>query len=215
TGRSEFDGFDPFTGAHVDTLDNSHNRLAAGRIWAGFGTDDSFWRGQVAGTLLGSSNKNYVDDLQQNRTRGTRRVLSAQLERRFVVGPLANRLIVAGETERESFHARDTAFGGFTNQDRSRRRESITAEWRAEAGPVIGNVAVRRDMFNRFRDATSLRASLLGQLGGGFSVSGAYSEGIAQPSFFDLYGFFPSFYVGNPDLKPESSRGFELSLRYR
>ncbi|HKX91809.1 MAG TPA: TonB-dependent receptor plug domain-containing protein, partial [Sphingomicrobium sp.] len=27
TGRSQFDGFDPFTGAHTDTLDSSRNRL--------------------------------------------------------------------------------------------------------------------------------------------------------------------------------------------
>src|SRR5206468_8332341 len=29
------------------------------------------------------------------------------------------------------------------------------------------------------------------------------------------YGFFPNNFLGNPSLKPESSRGFELSLRYR
>jgi vitamin B12 transporter len=215
TGRAQFDGFDPFTGAHTDTLDSSRNRLTAGRIWASLGNDDSPWRGQVSGTLLGSSNKNYLDQAQQNRTRGTRRIAAAQLERRLVTGALTHRLIVAAETERETFHARDTAFGGFTNQDRSRRHESLTAEWRAEADGVHGDVAVRRDRFNRFRDSTSLRASLLGQLGGGFALAGAYAEGIAQPTFFDLYGFFPGLYVGNPDLKPESSRGFELSLRYR
>ena len=32
SGRSEFDGFDFLTGAHIDTLDNSRNRLAAGRL---------------------------------------------------------------------------------------------------------------------------------------------------------------------------------------
>ena len=128
---------------------------------------------------------------------------------------MAHRLIVAGETERETFHARDTAFGGFTTQDRTRSHESITAEWRGDAKWIAGDVAVRRDMFNRFRDATSLRASLLGQLGGGFSIAGSYAEGIAQPTFFDLYGFFPGNFVGNPDLRPESSRGFEVALRYR
>jgi len=56
---------------------------------------------------------------------------------------------------------------------------------------------------------------MIGQLGGGFSLAGSYAEGIAQPTFFDLYGFFPGNFVGNPDLKPESSRGIELSLRYR
>jgi vitamin B12 transporter len=70
-------------------------------------------------------------------------------------------------------------------------------------------------MFNRFKDATSARASLLADVGGGFALSAAYAEGIAQPTFFDLYGFFPGNFVGNPSLKPESSRGFEVGARYR
>jgi len=126
-----------------------------------------------------------------------------------------NRLIAAADAERETFHARDTAFGGFTDQDRTRRRESVTAEWRADSKPIVADVAVRHDSFNRFKDATTIRASLLGHLGAGFSIAGSYAEGIAQPTFFDLYGFFPGNFVGNPDLKPESSRGFEVSLRYR
>jgi vitamin B12 transporter len=52
-------------------------------------------------------------------------------------------------------------------------------------------------------------------VGAGFSVAVSYSEGIAPPTFFDLFGFFPGSFVGNPSLKPESSRGFEGSLRYR
>ena len=215
TGRDEFDGFDPLTGAHIDTLDNSRNRLEAGRVWAAIGDHSSPWTAQVAGTLLGSSNKNYLADVELNRTRGTRANLLVQLERRFAIGPITQRLILAADAERETFHARDTAFGGFTDQDRSRSRESITGEWRADAKPISADVAVRHDSFNRFKDATTVRASLLGQLGGGFSLAGSYAEGIAQPTFFDLYGFFPGNFVGNPNLKPESSRGFELSLRYR
>ncbi len=214
-GRSEFDGFDLFTGAHADTLDNSRNRLEAGRIWAAIGNEQSPWRAEVAGSLLGSSNKNFLADAEQNRTRGTRRNLSVQLDRRFTTGSVTHRLILAADTEHETFHARDTAFGGFTDQDRARNHDSVSAEWRADARQVTGDVAVRRDMFNRFKDATSIRASLLGQLGGGFSLAGSYAEGIAQPTFFDLYGFFPGNFVGNPELKPESSRGFEASLRYR
>ena len=213
--RSEFDGFDFFTGAHTDTLDSSRNRLQAGRIWASIGSDSSAWRARIAGTMVGSSNKNYLDEAEQNRTRGNRRNLSAQLERRFETGAIEHRLIVVADTEREKFHARDTAFGGFTNQDRARRHDSLTGEWRANATSVVADLAVRRDFFNRFKDSTSLRASLLGKLGGGFSLAGGYAEGIAQPTFYDLYGFFPGSFVGNPSLKPESSRGFELSLRYQ
>jgi vitamin B12 transporter len=214
TGRDEFDGFDPFTGAHVDTLDNSRNRLGAGRIWVNIGNDKSPWRAEIAGSLLRSSNKNYVADDEQNRTWGARNNVSAQIERRFATGSISHRLIVAADAEHETFHARDKQ-GGFTDQDRTRDHQSVTAEWRADARQVTADVAVRRDMFSRFKDATSVRASVQVQLGGGLSVAGSYAEGIAQPTFFDLYGFFPGSFVGNPNLKPESSRGFEPSLRYR
>ena len=213
-GRDEFDGFDPFTGAHVDTLDNSRNRLTAGRVWASAGSETSSWRAQAAATLLGSSNENYVADAPLNETRGTRRNLSAQLQHRLGTGAVTHLFILAADTEPETFHARDNS-GGFSNQDRTRNHDSLTAEWRADAKPLTADVAVRRDIFSRFKDATSIRASLLGQLGGGFSLAGSYAEGIAQPTFFDLYGFFPGTFVGNPSLKPESSRGFEVSLRYR
>lgn len=214
-GHTEFDGFDPVTFLHADTLDNSRNRLRAGRVWAKWGDESSAWSAEIAGTLLGSSNRNFLADDEINRTSGTRREVGAQVERRFVTGPVTHRLIAAAEHERETFHARDTIFGGFSDQDRSRRHESMTGEWRADAGPVAGDLAIRRDWFNRFKDATSVRASLLARIGGGFSVAGSYGEGIAQPTFFDLYGFFPSNFLGNPSLRPESSRGFEASIRFR
>ena len=215
TGRSDFDGFDPLTFAHEDTLDNSRNRLVAGRLWARAGNSQSPWSAEIAASILGSSNRNFLADAEQNRTRGGRRNISAQVERRFSTGPVTNRLIAAADLERETFHARDTIYGGFSDQDRNRLHEALTVEWRAETKVITGDIAVRRDMFNRFKDATSARASLLAAIGGGFSLAGSYGEGIAQPTFFDLYGFFPNNFLGNPSLRPESSRGFEVSVRYR
>lgn len=216
SGKSEFDGYalnPPFE--HTDTLDNSRNRLVAGRLWAEFGDDSSPWTGHVSASLLGSSNRNFLGDEALNRTSGTRRTTDAQVERRFSTGAVTHRLILAAEDEREAFHARDTIYGGFTDQDRTRNHDSLTAEWRASSALFTGDVAVRRDMFNRFKDGTSFRASVLGNIGGGFALTGSYAQGIAQPTFFDLYGFFPGNFVGNPSLKPESSRGFEVGARYR
>ena len=215
TGRSEFDGFDPVTFAHTETLDSTRNALTAGRAWADVGDSDGPWSGQISASLLGSSNRNYLADAQINRTRGTRRNVTVQLEHRFSAGAIANTLVAAAGTERETFNARDTIYGGLSDQDRSRQHRSLTFEWRGETKQLSGDVAIRRDAFNRFRDTTALRASLLARLGRGFALAGSYSEGIAQPTFFDLYGFFPNDFLGNPSLKPESSRGFEGSLRYR
>lgn len=215
TGMSQFDGYDPVTFEHADTLDNSRNRLEAGRIWAEFGGETSPWSGNLGVSVLRSSNRNFLASEPLNRTSGTRSNLEAQLERGFSTGPIHHRLIVAADAEHETFRARDTVYGGLTDQDRSRDHNSLTAEWRATASAFTGDFAIRRDMFNRFKDATSLRASLLGQLGGGFALTASYAEGISQPTFFDLYGFFPGNFAGNPLLKPESSRGFEAGMRYR
>lgn len=209
-GKSEFDGLDPATFAHADTLDETHNKLSAGRLVAEVGRREKIY-GVAYASLLGSSNRNEVGDQPVNRTEGKRRTFGLEGGQHFG----KHLLIAAVESEREEFKARDTAFGGFTNQDRSRKHQSIVAEWRAtDLGPVSADLAVRQDFFSRFKDATTYRAAAEVDLGSGVSIAGNYGEGIAQPSFFDLYGFFPGSFVGNPDLKPESSRGGDISLRY-
>ena len=210
-GKSEFDGFDPVTFAHADTLDETHNKLTAGRLFAEVGTREKSY-GVASASLLGSSNRNDVGDRAGQSDRGQRGGrFGVEGGHRFG----KHQLIAALESEREEFEARDTAFGGFTNQDRSRKHQSITAEWRAtDLGPVSADLAVRQDFFSRFKDATTYRAAVKVDLGSGVSIAGNYGEGIAQPSFFDLYGFFPGSFVGNPDLKPESSQGGDISLRY-
>jgi vitamin B12 transporter len=215
TGRSEFDGSDPVTFVHADTLDSSKDRLSAGRVWFSAGNSENGLSGTVATSLLGSSNRNFLAAEEINRTSGDRWTASAQAQYRFSTGALRHTAIVALDHDRESFHARDTIYFGASNQDRHRSHDAVTTEWRSELAPVVVDVAVRRDIFSAFKDATTVRGSLLLSLGGGFSASGSYSEGIAQPTFFDLYGFFPGDFFGNPSLKPESSRGFEASLRYR
>jgi len=214
SGRSEFDGFDSITFLHADTLDSSRNRLSAVRSWVEAGQATSAWSARIGASFLSSRNRNFLAGDEINRTSGRRVALDAQIQHRLTTGSVEHRIILALDREREEFKASDTNFGGATNQDRDRGHSALTAEWRADAGPIAADFAVRRDAFNRFKDATTLRASLLAKVGGGFSVAGSYGEGIAQPTFFDLYGFFPGSFVGNPSLKPESSRGFEASLRY-
>jgi vitamin B12 transporter len=204
-GKSEFDGFNGFF-VHDDTLDLSRNRMAAVRIFAEYGRRDATYANASA-SLLGSSNRNYLDDTFLNSTTAHRRTLSLEAGHR--IGK--HLLIAAVDSERETFEAR----GNNPNQNQSRHHESLTLEWRAtDIGPLSGGVAVRHDIFSRFRDATTFRASLKVNAGHGLSIGASYGEGIAQPTFFDLFGFNPGQFVGNPGLKAESSRGGEVSLRY-
>lgn len=212
--RNQYDGTDLVTFRRADTLDTTRNRLTAGRLWARFGSSAGL-SGIVGASLLGSSNRNLLAGDELNRTRGRRRTADAQLEYSFATGAVAHTAIVALDHDRERFEGRDILFGGASNQDRTRSHHAITGEWRSEVRGAVVDMAVRRDSFSAFGDATTLRASALVSLGGGFAAAASYGEGIAQPTFFDLYGFFPGNFVGNEALKPESSRGVEASLRYR
>ncbi len=209
--RSEFDGLSPTTFTRDDTLDQTHNQLAAGRLYATIGDREQRFA-TVSGSLLGSTNRNVLGDDPINRTHATRRTLAFEAGQRFG----KHHLIAAIEGERETFVTRDTLYAGATNQQRARNHQSLTVEWKmSEIGPISTQVAVRHDIFSTFKDATTFRAAALVRLGSGFFFSATYGQGIAQPSFFDLYGFFPGNFFGNPDLTPEKSRGGEASLRYR
>ncbi|HMC92803.1 MAG TPA: TonB-dependent receptor, partial [Allosphingosinicella sp.] len=96
-----------------------------------------------------------------------------------------------------------------------RRLDAVVGEWKADwTGFLSTDLAVRHDSFSVFKDATTVRAAAVASLGGGFRIHAAYGEGIAQPTFYDLYGFFPGSFRGNPGLSPERSEGWEAGLRW-
>ena len=210
--RSDFDGYDPATYRRADTDEASRNRLAAARLGARF--EEHGWNLSGGVSRLGSRNRNLAGGIEQNRTAGRRDVASLEAGRSYTLGGVTQRLTLAAERTRERFKADDEVFGGFTAQDRRRGQSALTAEWKGAVGPLRLNAALRRDQYSEFKDATTARVGALVELGRGWQIAGNWGEGIAQPSFFDLYGFFPGSFVGNPALTPEKSRGGELSLRH-
>lgn len=214
--KSEFDGFDPVTFLHADTLDLTRNRMLAGRTWlkASWGSDQS-WSLNLDASLLGSRNRNFLADQPLNQTYGRRFTTSAQLAKSFTVAGTEQHVIAATEYQREHFRARDQEFFGLTDQNRSRDQVAFIGEWRADWSKLLSSdVAVRHDRFSDFKDATTLRASLLFRPSPDWAIHAAYGEGIAQPTFYDLFGFFPGFFTGNPNLKPESGNNWEAGVRW-
>ena len=209
-GESEYDGFDPFTFRRADTFDSTRNRIGAARVWASAAWDD--WSARAEASYLDSANRNRLAGAPLNSTFGDRLTLGAQLSRRLG----GHQLIAAVERQNEGFRARDTAFFGATEQDRERALTALVGEWRAQwTGSLITDVAVRHDDFSAFADSTTFRAALLVRPAPAWTLYAAYGEGIAQPTFFDLFGFFPGSFAGNPDLRPERMRGWEAGARWR
>lgn len=209
-GRSDYDGFDPATFMRADTLDATDNRLWAVRGFAE--ADAGGFALSMDGSLLDSANRNRLGSEPLNSTFGRRFTLGGQASRSFGGHSLA----AAAEYQGEDFSARDTQYFGGTDQDRSREAAALAGQWRARwSEAFVTDLAVRRDGFSDYSDATTFRASALFRPLPAVTLHAAYGEGIAQPSFYDLYGFFPGSFVGNPALRPERSRGWEVGLRWQ
>lgn len=211
-GYSKFDGNDPVTFAPSQDVSTRFG-IAAGRAWATFGSGPEGLSGSLSASLFDARNHNLFKGEETSSATGVRRMVSADARYGFSTGAVKHELVVAANYENESFSTLDKVFG-INSKGQRRIHEALTSEWKGEASGVTADVAVRHDFFSQFKDATTLRASLVAPLGGGFSVAGSYGEGIAPPTFTELFGFFPGTFIGNPNLKPETSRGYEASLRF-
>lgn len=207
-GESEYDGFDPVTFRRADTLDETSNRIGAVRGWAK--AEAKGWTLTLDGSLLASANRNLLAGAPLNRTFGRRFTTSARVAKK-AGGHL---LTAAAEHQSERFRARDEVYFGATRQDRSRELTAFVGEWEGIwSRKLTTELAVRHDRFSAFADATTVRAGVTWDPIRRIQLFAGYGDGIAQPTFYDLYGFFPGSFTGNPALKPERSRGWNASVR--
>jgi vitamin B12 transporter len=208
-GRSDYDGFDPVTFLRAETLDETRNRIEAVRGWAQGGHGG--WTLKLDSSLLASANRNLLAGAPLNRTFGRRFTASAQLSKQ-----LGRHLFTAAvDHQVEHFRARDQIYFGATDQDRSRRLTALVGQWHADWTKALAtDFAIRRDRFSAFADATTLRAGVTVKPVADLSLYASYAEGIAQPTFYDLYGFFPGSFAGNPALKPERSTGWQAGANF-
>jgi vitamin B12 transporter len=214
---AEFDGFDA-NFQRADSANASSAATYAARGWVAYGLrEGSPWWVRVDAQHLDSENRNRDGATRTNDSYGRRSRFGTRAGYRLDAGATRHELIVMVEREEEKFGTRALQFGGASDRDLTRGRTAFVGEWRARWSDWLStDVALRHDDFSRFEDATTLRVQAQARLGGGFSLLGSYGEGIAQPSFVDLFGFGPgSRFVGNPDLRPERSEGYELGLRWQ
>jgi len=208
-GESEFDGLDPLTFRRADTLDSTRNRIGAFRTWAE--AQGGGWTGRIEASFLASDNRNLLAGAPLNRTAGRRLTIGGQLSRETG----GHIVTLAAEHQGEDFRAQDQVFFGATDQNRSRDLDAAVVEWRADwLAWLTTDVALRHDRFSAFGDATTIRAGATLRPVRHITLIGGYGDGIAQPSFYDLYGFFPGSFAGNPALRPERSGEWQAGIRW-
>jgi vitamin B12 transporter len=73
-------------------------------------------------------------------------------------------------------------------------------------------VALRHDDNDRFEDASTYRLQASYRLADTTRLRATAGTGIKNPNNFELFGFTTSGFVGNPNLKPETSTGWDIGI---
>ena len=130
----------------------------------------------------------------------------------FALGDLSvdeanQKLNFALEEERESYSASFTGGDAFL-----RKSQSIALEYqgRFDSGVDL-QAGVRHDFNQVFKDATSWNIAAAWQMPDqNIRLRGSVGKAVVNPTMFEQFGFFAGSYVGNPDLKPEESLGYDI-----
>ena len=96
--------------------------------------------------------------------------------------------------------------------DESRNSRSIALEYQGHYGDGVDvQAGVRHDVIDMFEDPTTWNLSAAWRLpGSALRLRGAVGKAVVYPTMTEQFGYYPNTFIGNPDLKPETSRSYEL-----
>jgi vitamin B12 transporter len=120
-------------------------------------------------------------------------------------------LTFAADYEVEGF--RNATPGGFAfNGRREIEQIGLVGEYRYSGEAFDLSAALRRDINDLFRDATTFRVGAGYRITDSTRLRAAAGSGVKNPGFFELYGFVDGRFIGNAALRPEKSTGWEVGV---
>jgi vitamin B12 transporter len=189
-------------------------------------SQQSYLNGEVSyaplhGTLYGSFSVQRLDSAHDNFADGAWADSTAAdtLEYRlrggveFGHGHHAN---VSLEREQTNFEQRGAATPwGDPNQDQSFSVNGFAVEYVGQSvDDFTWTLSGRVDDYSDFEDATTWQAAASWQASPALRLRGSLGTGSKAPTFTERYGYFADLFAGNPELVPESSRGWEIGLDF-
>lgn len=204
--ESEFDSDTDFDGLlnDEDRRTEADQWLVGGALAGSFGPLDHI----IRASFNEVDRDNFADGDKTDDAKGQRTKLAWSPS--FSSG--AHTLTGLLDYEREEYDRTDVQYAGATDASETFETVGVGAEYRLTAGAVDVSASARfDDNDGRFDDATTWRLGAgyaFEQVGG--RVRASIGTGVKNPTFTELFGFFPGSFVGNPDLKPEESTSWEI-----
>ena len=210
---SENDTASPGFGQIVDTPGRGfENRGVYGLIKAELDLMDGRWSHRASAQFADSRRAAFSGNSRRSGSEGKRLKGSYETTAKFASASIEHRLTFAADIERETYRNDDPTGFAFTGK-RNNDNLGLVGLYEMEAdGRASFSAAIRYDDNESFANVTTYRVQGAYLFPSGTKLQAAYGTGVKNPGFFELYGFFDGRFIGNPDLKPERSEGWELGI---
>jgi vitamin B12 transporter len=207
----------PTYGFVVDTPGSYYkNRALYGLLRGELDTFGGHWSHAVQAQGVDAKRDGFLDNDPSYGDDGGRGRYSYETTVRFGSDAVKQSVTGALDYERETFQNR----GPFLTEEQARERSLTTkgavVQYDATINDRIGlGGALRYDDNSRFDSGTTFRLQGSYLFDSGTRLHAAAGSGTKNPGIFELYGFDPDTFIGNPNLKPEKSHGWELGVAQR
>ena len=211
--NSDFDATSPNFGLTIDSPGtNFENRSVFGRFGAELDPLDGKWTHRLSVQFANTDRRTFSGGAPSSGNRGERLKGSYETTLKLESGPLEHRLTAALDIERERFRNDDPSGFAFAGE-RQVDNLGLVAQYELLASDKASfSAAIRHDDNDLFANATTYRVQGAYWAGSDTRVHAAYGTGIKNPGFYQLYGFVDGRFIGNPNLTPEESEGWEAGL---
>ncbi len=208
----------PFEGLFVDGDQERKGDQFYGRAQGKLKLFGGQWEHILGGNYTDTSFKNTTDQNFTSANTGTKSRLDYQSNVFFSTPESAmdHTVTLYAEYTHETFTNESAAFP-IANQKQSNDSASIAGEYLLALDQrYFLTGSLRHDDNDLFKNSTTYRITAAYQPPEtGTRVHSSFGTGVKNPGFFDLFGFFPGFFVGNPNLNPESSIGGDIGIEQK
>ena len=211
--KSEADPKSPIFGYTIDSPGvNVHNEAFYGLLQGELTSPDGRWSHTLSAQMADTTTKGFTPQGFDYGNKGNRIKGSLSSTYRFGSDAVQQRLTAALDTEREEFQNTSLSASAFQGK-RSTSNVGVVAQYEAVVNEALSlGASLRYDDNNRFDNTTTWRLQGSYALPSDTRLHAAYGTGIKNPGYFELYGYADGRYIGNPNLQPEKSKGWEVGV---
>jgi vitamin B12 transporter len=214
--RSQFDPQDfsfppgPTYGLIIDGDRETDSKQLDARLRGQLSTLDGQLEHQFGLARSKTKADNFANGVFSSGSEGTRTLLDYQGSLRFGGSALPQVLTLAVERERLEFVNQGPTPTSAQNQSRDSDRTGLALEYRVRLPSQTAlTLSGRSDRNDLLEGATTYRFTVAQPIGK-LKLRASAGTGVANPTFFELFGFIPGSFDPNPNLKPEKSFGFDV-----